>query len=105
MTSIFLERSFDFSEGEVAPDHIEGYPDLREQEIDKFALVGRDTFDGTDYPLAANIDDLTTAGLLAEARRRHLDRTQPNAGRIQDTVSIVQPGEVVAGEVVKLYGL
>ncbi len=93
MPPIFQERSFEFSEGEIVPDHIEGYADPGEQELDKYGLVGTDTFAHEKYPLAINIDDFPTASLLADARRRKLNRTQPNAGSIQDTVSILHPGD------------
>jgi len=91
----FMESSFDFVEGEQIPEHIEEYPWETKIERDKFWLKGVDTFEYADYVVAINIDELAIAEMLYNARRRHLNRTQPNAGSIQDRVYIMRPGEPI----------
>ena len=92
MPPTFHKSSFDFEDGERVPEHIEDWPQEKDQEPDKFWLMGLDTFDYGEYVLAINIDDLATARMLYSARFRNLNRTQPNAGSIQDKTYIMHPG-------------
>jgi hypothetical protein len=87
----FKTESFDFTENDTVPDHIEGYPTLREKDLTKYSVDGVDTFDDTTYAVAVDIDDLATAQLLYAARVRQIERTQPDAGSIQDRTELVEP--------------
>ncbi|HEX5447867.1 MAG TPA: hypothetical protein VFW90_01545 [Candidatus Saccharimonadales bacterium] len=95
MPPTFMELSFDFEKDQRIPEHIEAFPWEQNQEADKYWLKGIDTFEGSDYVVAINIDDIDVAQMLFEARRRHLNRTQPNAGSIQDQVWIMRPGDTI----------
>lgn len=93
----FKADAFDFLPGDKVPDHIDEYAlsgDPRDP--NKYHLDGHDTFEGSTYRLAHDIDTLEEAELLAEARKRSNERTQPSSssggiGGIQDRVSIVYP--------------
>jgi hypothetical protein len=87
----FKTESFVFTEKDTVPEHIEGYPTLTEKDLTKYSIDGVDTFDDTTYAVAVDIDDLATAQLLHAARVRHIERTQPDAGSIQDLTRIVAP--------------
>lgn len=95
MPPTFSRTSFNFEKGENIPEHIEEYPALL-GDPDKYHLDGYDTFDGSKYPLARNIDDLPTAQMLVEARLRQLEITQPTTSSggqngIQDRVILISP--------------
>ena len=95
MTAIFRSTSFSFETGEEV-EHIEEWPSLYAMEPAKWHVMGHDTFDGEDYPLALNIDDLPTATMLAIANQRYLEIVQPSATSggqegIQDRVFVVHP--------------
>lgn len=95
MPPVFNESSFKFEEGEQVPDHVEGYAGGA-KDPSKYHLDGFDTFDGEDYPLARDIDDLPTAQMLHTARMRQLEETQFSSSSggqsgIQDRVYVVHP--------------
>jgi len=87
----FKTESFDFKEDETVPDHTDEYPDLDKKDPTKFSVEGRDTYDDTDYAVAIDVDDFATAQLLSSARKRQINRTQEDAGSIQDQTKIVYP--------------
>ncbi|HEY4964454.1 MAG TPA: hypothetical protein VIH90_07225 [Candidatus Saccharimonadales bacterium] len=87
----FMSSSFDFTKGEDAPEHIEGYPCSEERDPTKIWLEGLDTFSHEYYPVAIDIDDAPTARVLQAARERQIARVQPNAGSIQDKTIVRHP--------------
>ena len=72
----FKTESFDFTEDETIPDHIEGNPSLNDKDPTKYSVEGYDPFDYTSYGIAIDIDDLATTQLLSSARIRQIERTQ-----------------------------
>jgi len=92
MPPTFHESSFEFEEDEQIPKHIDAFPWESDQDPSKYWLMGTDTFEYADYVVAINIDDFGTAMMLYKARQRNLDRTQANAGSIQDRTTIMHPG-------------
>ena len=91
MPLTFMISSFEFTESEAVPDHVEGYPDARQRDTSKIWLEGEDTFSSEYYPLAIDIDDLPTARVLQAARSRLIRKTEPSAGSIQDRAHIRMP--------------
>lgn len=96
MPPVFESENFIFLDGEEIPDHIEDYPEWHQKNERKWHLDGYDTFDGTTYTLAINIDSKRVATMLHQARLRELEKTQPTASSggqrgIQDKVFIRPP--------------
>lgn len=94
----FSESSFLFPEGVPVPEHVEEFPRLQSRDFDKWYLEGYDTFSDEPYPLAIDLDSVEDAMVLAAARLRHLEVTQPSLDSggqedngIQDRVYIIPP--------------
>ena len=74
MPPIFNEKWFDFGEGQVAPVHDEDLPILDTDEFHdrgKWFIVEADCDE--PFVIACDIDDMATAVLLGEARRRKVN--------------------------------
>ncbi len=91
MPPTFTKSSFSFEKGEQVPAHEEGWSGGVPRDQSLWHLDGYDSFEGEEYPLASNVEDSETVQLLARAANRSINKAQPNAGSIQDTVSIVYP--------------
>jgi hypothetical protein len=99
----FMKEGFLFTEDEQVPDHEEAQPSLRDKDPSKWHILGFTTFTQEGYPLAIDVESENEAKLLATARLRHLEVTQPTitsggqegdvfSGGIQDRVYIYSPG-------------
>lgn len=86
----FNVSSFKFENDQDIPEHIEGYPVEAERDQSKFWLQGQDSFEGSFYTLAIDIDDLPTAQVLLSARQSQVRKTQSGEG-MQDRAVIRGP--------------
>ncbi len=97
MAPRFHQFSFSFEEGEKIPHHEEGFAGAG-RDPNLWHIDGYDTFDGSGYPIADNIETLEAAQLLVSARKRRLEETQPSStsggsgfGGIQDRTYLIHP--------------
>jgi len=91
----FSEGHFDFQDGALTPEHVEGWPfDSRPPQRDeldpaKYHILETDGLSGADFAIAVDIDTLDGAKFLTEARRRFL--TEHNALEPSGLPRIVHP--------------
>jgi hypothetical protein len=77
----------------------EGFLTLSEEAADptKYTLLGHDTFEGTDYPLAFDVENQEQVNFLRQRYLKELERTQPTSSGgqalhgIQDKVVVIYP--------------
>ena len=99
MPPTFNSSAFMFEEGEAIPRHIEGQPQLEARNPIKIWLEEEDPVERVPAPVAIDIDDLPTAGMLRAARLRQLGST----GSVSE-VHIRKPGQYLrTSEVAQLF--
>lgn len=91
MVARFNSSSFSLLEGEQLPEYEEGWPGFVDRVESLWHIDGYDTFEGSTYPLASNVENAETARFLASAALKSIQISSPNAGSIQDKVFVIHP--------------